>query len=340
MVPPDSESLSGKRSWKRVGRSLAAGTVVAALLVALHAVPSGYYLVRPGLALAAAPLVRVDGVAGAGRFLITTVAVREASLGQLLWAPFWPGTDVAPRAAFLPEGQTIVGFRAAMQAEMEESQAAAACAAERQAGYGVVADGRGARVLGVVAGSPWAGRVQAGDVIIAAGGAPVRLLEDLDRAVAGAGGKALDLAVVRAGRRESIRAPLPPQPDRRAGLAALGVEAVTEGFSCRLPVPVTFSPAQVGGPSGGLVFALQILDALDGPAPLAGDRVVAGTGLIWPSGRVGSVGGVRQKVLAARRAGAEVFLVPAAEYAEARSVAGPIRVIPVRTLVEAVAALR
>lgn len=321
---------------------MAAGAALAALVGALHAVPSGYYLVQPGLAWPVAPLVRVDAAAreSASRFLMTTVAVREASLGGLLWAPFLPGTDVVPRAALMPEGETAAGFRSIMQAEMRESQAAAVCAAARVAGHRATAGGRGARVLGVAGASPWRRLLERGDVIVAAGGAAVRVLEDLDRAVAESGGAALDLGVMRGGRREWVRVPLPPRQERRAGLAAVGLEAVTEGFSCPVPVAAEFRSGPAAGPSAGLMFALAVLDALDGPQPLAGGRVVAGTGLIWPTGRVGEVGGVGQKAMAARRAGATVFLVPAGEYAEARRAAGPMEVIPVRTLAEAAAALR
>uniref|UniRef100_UPI00389AE905 S16 family serine protease n=1 Tax=Streptomyces alkaliphilus TaxID=1472722 RepID=UPI00389AE905 len=99
----------------------------------------------------------------------------------------------------------------------------------------------------------------------------------------------------------------------------------------------------VGGPSAGLLFALGVVELLDGDGEggdLTGGRVIAGTGAIAPDGRVGSVGGVPLKTRAADRDGAEVFLVPSAECAEAnRSAPDGLRVIPVSTLTDAVRAL-
>jgi PDZ domain-containing protein len=58
------------------------------------------------------------------------------------------------------------------------------------------------------------------------------------------------------------------------------------------------------------MFSLGIYDKLT-PGPLTDGRFVAGTGTIDPTGLVGSIGGIQQKLAAAHDAGAEIFLVPA-----------------------------
>ncbi|CAL9459380.1 YlbL family protein [Streptomyces sp. enrichment culture] len=104
-------------------------------------------------------------------------------------------------------------------------------------------------------------------------------------------------------------------------------------------VKVSLKLADVGGPSAGLLFALGIVDKLDG-GDLTGGRVIAGTGTIDADGRVGAVGGVALKTQAARRDGATVFLVPAAECSDAESdLPKGLRLIPVTTLKGAVDAL-
>ena len=71
-----------------------------------------------------------------------------------------------------------------------------------------------------------------------------------------------------------------------------------------------------------------------------GRRVVA-TGEIALDGSVGPIGGVKQKTFGARKAGADVFLVPAGENAaEARRYAGNLRIIPVKSFQQALSALR
>ncbi|MFD3520508.1 S16 family serine protease [Streptomyces sp. NPDC058653] len=109
-------------------------------------------------------------------------------------------------------------------------------------------------------------------------------------------------------------------------------------------VDVTLHLADVGGPSAGLLFALGIVDMLDGDGSggdLTGGRAIAGTGTISADGKVGAVGGVSLKTQAAGRDGATVFLVPEAECADARSeLPAGMRLIPVRTLKDAVSSLR
>ncbi|MFI6085873.1 S16 family serine protease [Streptomyces sp. NPDC051217] len=109
-------------------------------------------------------------------------------------------------------------------------------------------------------------------------------------------------------------------------------------------VDVTLHLADVGGPSAGLLFALGIVDMLDGDGSggdLTGGRAIAGTGTISPNGDVGAVGGVSLKTQAAGRDGATVFLVPEAECADAQSeLPSGMRLIPVRTLKDAVSSLR
>ena len=75
------------------------------------------------------------------------------------------------------------------------------------------------------------------------------------------------------------------------------------------PATVTINAGDVGGPSAGLMFALGIYDKLT-PGPLTNGRDIAGTGTIDEEGRVGPIGGIRQKMAGARSGGSEYFLAP------------------------------
>ncbi|HEY0507664.1 MAG TPA: S16 family serine protease, partial [Blastococcus sp.] len=72
----------------------------------------------------------------------------------------------------------------------------------------------------------------------------------------------------------------------------------------------------------GLMLTLGILD-LVGDDDLTGGAVVAGTGTIDAKGAVGPIGGITLKMVAARDIGAELFLVPADNCAEAAAAADP-----------------
>jgi len=73
---------------------------------------------------------------------------------------------------------------------------------------------------------------------------------------------------------------------------------------------VTYAIKDIGGPSAGMIFALDIAQRLEGKN-YAGTTPVAGTGTIDLSGNVGAIGGIKQKMLGARDEGYKVFLAPA-----------------------------
>ena len=105
------------------------------------------------------------------------------------------------------------------------------------------------------------------------------------------------------------------------------------------PFTIDFNLANIGGPSAGLMFSLAVVDKLT-TGDLPGRKFVAGTGTITADGKVGQIGGITHKMVAAQEAGATVFLVPAKNCYEASSdnPAG-LQLVKVETLGQAVDAL-
>ena len=101
-------------------------------------------------------------------------------------------------------------------------------------------------------------------------------------------------------------------PDRDSGYLGIGVLDAPWA-----PFTIDFNLANVGGPSAGLMFSLAVVDKLT-TGDLNDGKFVAGTGTITGDGKVGPIGGITHKMLAAREAGATIFLVPAENCAEAR----------------------
>ena len=101
---------------------------------------------------------------------------------------------------------------------------------------------------------------------------------------------------------------------------------------------VTIDSGRVGGPSAGLAFTLGLLDVLTADSITGGLRI-ATTGTMSLDGSVGPVGGVHQKVVAAKREGVELLLVPSNELDEARRYADGLRIEPVDDLDQALAVL-
>jgi PDZ domain-containing protein len=221
--------------------------------------------------------------------------------------------------------------------EMTRSQSIAAAVALRRLGYKVVAEPAGALVETVFPGTPAAGKLEPTDVIVAVDGRRVRTPADLRRLVSRRPpGSRVELDVRRGSRLVRITlttAPDPRQPKR----SIVGVSATQEA-NIRLPIRVRINAGDVGGPSAGLAFALDVLEKLG--RDVDHRRRVAATGQIELNGDVTAVGGLKQKTIGARRSGVDVFLVPAGENAaEARRYAGGLRVIPVRNFQQALRAL-
>ena len=103
-----------------------------------------------------------------------------------------------------------------------------------------------------------------------------------------------------------------------------------------LPFKVRIDAGNVGGPSAGLAFALEVMEEL-GRDVVHGHRVAA-TGEIFPDGSVGPIGGIKQKTIGARQAHVDAFLVPAGDNArDAQKHAAGLRILPVENFSTGVA---
>lgn len=300
-----------------------------------------YFLISPGEARGVAELIKVkEGQAEVydpvGKILFTTVSltgsvnVYEALLG-------WLDDEIE----VIPEHQITGGaprqeIRELNIQAMVDSKLIATKVALERLGFRVEVDGDGALVTAVNPGDPADGQLRPGDVIVAVDGEAVSLHDQVVTKVRQhRAGDVIEIRFRRDGRERTVRL---QAIDGGNGQARLGVVLQTSDLRYDFPVEVSIDTGLVGGPSAGLAFTLALIDELS-PGELTGGRRVAVTGTIDNQGTIGLVGGVAQKTVTARRAGADAFLVPPEEAKEARTHAGRMRVIAVRTLEEALAAL-
>jgi PDZ domain-containing protein len=96
---------------------------------------------------------------------------------------------------------------------------------------------------------------------------------------------------------------------------------------------------KIGGPSAGLMFTLGIIEKVGDPEKynITQGRFIAGTGTIDAQGNVGAIGGIQLKMIAARDAGATLFLAPASNCSDVRgAIPSGLQVVKVSTLRDAV----
>jgi PDZ domain-containing protein len=101
---------------------------------------------------------------------------------------------------------------------------------------------------------------------------------------------------------------------------------------------ITFKVGETGGPSGGLVFAIGLVELLT-EKDLLTKRHIAGTGTINVRGVVGPIGGINEKIASAQKAGATLFFAPVENAEEIAHIPAGIKVITVATLAQAISYL-
>jgi PDZ domain-containing protein len=305
--------------------------------------PANDYLYAPNRAHPVAAKVKVQGekpaAPGSGAIYYVDVSVRRATWAEQLLPFLRPdGATLVPKEEVVPSGSSFEDRHRDGLREMERSEKVAAAVALKQAGYDVEATPRGALVEAVAPDAPAAAKLDSGDVIVAARGKPISTPEQLRKSFGGVRpGDNVVLRLRRDGKVQTVTVKTVESPNE-PGRAIIGIRVAQEA-DIKLPLEVDIDLGGVGGPSAGLPFALDVLQEL-GTNVDGGRRVVA-TGEIGLDGTVGPIGGVKQKTFGARKAGADVFLVPAGENAaEARRYAGSLRIIPVESFQQALSALR
>jgi PDZ domain-containing protein len=318
---------------------VAAIALGAVALWALQAQSSDFAFV-PRAAQPTLGAVKLQGekppAANAGRLYFTTVGVRHATVWES-WFGVGDGGQLVPEHAVQPPGESDEE-RARLDTEaMGSSQDAAEVVGLRALGYDVTVKPSGVQIAAIDPGAPIAkDGGELGDLILQAQTTRVTTIESLRAVLTTVGVKhRVSLGLHRDGRMLTIDTETIAGRDDKPILGIMPTQANTISS----PRTVTYSVEGVGGPSAGLAFALQIYSAGKDYANLHGLRVAA-TGTLSMTGTVGAIGGVGEKAIGARRAGAEVFLVPTDNAAEARAahVTG-LRIVPVGNFTDALRAL-
>jgi PDZ domain-containing protein len=311
-----------------------------------------YYAFSPGPVEDVSDFVHVEepvGDASEGQLMFLTVSIRETNLLGYLGAMLSDEVDLAPRENIRPAGVSQEQLRQQNLDLMETSKDYAVYVALDRLGHDPELVGTGALIAQVVEGSAADDALQLDDVVVAVDGEPVQFNSDATALVAGhAPGDTIEITVERTGEDgevETVTVPITLTPfrfvredgtveeDPERGM--VGVLLTNDEVFVDFPVPVNIDSQNIGGPSAGLMFTLEVYDQLSEGDLTAGHRI-AGTGSIDIDGTVGGIGGIRQKVFGAIAVGADYILVPASNYDVAVEAAGDdIEVVRVATVDDA-----
>lgn len=334
--PPPDEHRGG--SW---WRPIFYAVTLAIVLWAAVLVPLPYVEYLPGRPTAIEPLIEIEGTPTTeldGSTELLTVFLRQQPTLQTIRAMVSDQRRLIPAAQVFPRDVSRDSFFAGQREVFGRQFDIAAVVGARAAGVETTILSEPV-VASVLPGSPADGVLQPRDVIVSVDGQAVTAGEEV-QAITRGGAVGQDLVLeIRRGEetlQTSVRLGALPDVD----FPVMGISVETAVYDIELPFEVTLASSNIGGPSAGMMVAVTVYDLLAEEDLLAG-RKVLGTGTVDADGRIGGVGGVPEKMLAAAAHEADVVLVPATQLDEALTTAPPdLQVIGVATIDEAIEALR
>jgi Lon-like protease len=362
-VPPSTPWVAPSRPAPRARKwgwpfALLGGLLLAFVAIATW-IPTNRYAIAPGSASPVAPRLDLSSKIydSKGKILFVTVGIPKLSLLGRIVGSIDP--DVSVKTA-----REVFGDQSREQNRqqnlklMSYSKEIAAYVALKRLGYHVGLTGGGPVIQSLcmqfqdendpksacVKESPADAVLDPGDAIVAVDGHPVVLPEDIAPLLAGkAPGDTVTVTIYPNGSKEKkdVTVPLTSASDGRTIIGFIPVDGgIHDDIGYNLPVTASISSDQIGGPSAGLAFTLTMIDELT-PGDITGGHKVAATGAINIDGSVGDIGGLRQKTVAVKAAGADYFLVPADQVKDAADEAkgSSLKVIPVHTVDEALTVL-
>lgn len=283
--------------------------VLGITLILLYFIPLPYYVTKPGLAEPLRPYVKVKGAKkDKGEFMLTTISMGKANIYSYIVSKFNDNYHLYKINEIKVKGESDEDYQFRQLRYMEESKQAAILNAYKQAKKSYQVTENGIIVVSVLEDMPAYHVLMLGDIITKIDGNEIRSLNDFtSRVKSNKPGTKFKLEVSRKGKIKNFTIQSKAFKDE-PNHAGIGV-SIAENLNLTTNPKVKINSEKIGGPSAGLMFALEIYDQLK-VENLARGHEIAGTGTIDKNGVVGPIGGISQKIIAASNAGAEIFFAP------------------------------
>lgn len=332
----------------RIKRRIYALIIFLLIFITLFYIKLPYYVTYPGEAEPLDEMITVeDGHKEKGDFMLTTIRLGKASLIQYILAHFNKYHMIYPEHQIKRDWESDRDYDHRQLKIMENSQQMATIVAFQLANEPIEVRNEGVIVSGTIKEMPADKKLQVGDVIIAVDDKKIdEASELLDYLKDKKEGDAVQLTIVRNNKEKKIILPFEKFPskyvenkdDSRYGIGIVGPVTKTVVHTEK---QVTFDTDNIGGPSAGLMFTLEIYSQLTDKDVTKGYKI-AGTGEILENGKIGPIGGIAQKVVAAHKAGADIFFAPLSgnNYEDAKEAAKDIhtkmKIVPLNNVYEAI----
>ena len=297
----------GRGPYMKITKRSIFSFVIALLIgvfLSLYQLP--YYIYKPGEADSLKPIVSVEGgYNSAGEMHLVTVRGGPATPMQYLLAKILPHQEIVSIDEVIPEGVDEEEYFHSQLLMMESSQQASVIVAYKAANKPIDIEYNGVYVVSVIDDMPASGILESGDVIVGVDGHEIHEADDLIQYIEGKkAGDSITLDILRDDKPLIKKITLEAFADQEDKVG-IGIKLVTDRHVNVKP-EVHFSSGNIGGPSAGLMFALEIYDQLTEEDLTKGLNIV-GSGEIDYDGKVHRIGGIDKKVVAAHRKGCDIF---------------------------------
>ena len=295
------------------------------LLIAISSsalIPTDYYFMSPGPPYQwEIEYGEVENFVFEGNLFQLTVRRDEANALIYAWSLIDDSYDLYPREVILPKGVSPNELTEISIQNMRTSENVAIAVALNNLGYEIETKGDGVSVVGLLDDSPVKDKLKKGDVLNSINNIEIfSATEFISTLRTYSIGERVSIGLLREvdGVKEQlyIQTTLIEHVEYK-NEPMVGFLATTVNERFDFPFAIDIKTGNVGGPSAGLMMALNVYNNLI-PEDITNSKIIAGTGTIEIDGSVGPVGGIKQKIIAAKRAGAELILVPVANFDEAK----------------------
>ncbi|TCZ80223.1 PDZ domain-containing protein [Paenibacillus albiflavus] len=341
---------------KRVVTSVLIGLILACIL---FLIPLPYYIYKPGSAEEIKPMVvlhdKSQTTEEKGTFMLTTVRAETARLATYLVALVHPYQELGLKESAYQPGESQSEYTQRQVYVMRSSQSDAIQAAYKHAQIPYHISGDGVMVLRFVEGTLAASVLQTGDIITKLDDTSISSTDELRQHLSTKKpGDSVNITYKRGNETLTSELKLSALKDtngKETGQVGLGIMNPADLQSIRPEdesKEIEVNVGDIGGPSAGLMFSLEIYNQLV-PEDITKGYRIAGTGTINPEGAVGAIGGIQHKIIAADREHAEIFFAPA-DYtteqgykytnysdaaARAKQIGTKMKIVPVHSMDEA-----
>lgn len=285
--------------------------IIMAVFLALSFYSLPYYVSKPGMAKELEPIIEVEGGNdGEGSFMLTTVRMGKANIYSYTIAKLSKYQKIYPIAEIRSDDETDEEYNVRQLHLMDTSKLAAIEVAYKKAGKPVEYEYAGVYVLNVVPEMPAEGKLKPGDRVFKVDNHQFTSSKEfLDYVGGKKAGDTIALTFERNDEIHDTELTIEPFKDsKNKGRIGVGIGLVDDK-KIRVKPEVTVKTDEIGGPSAGFMFSLEIYNQLTDDDLTKGYKI-AGTGTISPDGTIGRIGGIEQKIVAADKAGAEIFFAP------------------------------